>query len=62
MWDKHVYVKLYFLKHQYDKKPIHLVIILENDEWFLLLQVELKIIMINDWVLLTLIFFYDKFN
>jgi hypothetical protein len=33
------------------------VIILENDEWFLLLQVELEIIMINDLVLLTLIFF-----
>jgi hypothetical protein len=24
-------------------KPIHLVIILENDEWFLLLKIELKI-------------------
>jgi hypothetical protein len=44
------------------KKPIHLMIILGNDEWFLLLQVELEIVMINDWVLLTLISFDDKFN
>jgi len=30
-------------QHYHDQKPIHSMIILKNDEWFLLLQVELEI-------------------
>jgi len=42
MWNNVVYVTHFFNVNGI-KKSIHLMIILENDEWFLLLQVELEI-------------------
>jgi hypothetical protein len=42
MWDNVIYVNLWFLM-LVGSKPIHLMIIPKSDEWFLLLQVELKL-------------------
>ncbi len=38
-----LYMLTHVFKCYWDQKPIHLMIILENNEWFSLLQVELEI-------------------